>query len=189
MQNLWRLVPLFDWCHHKLTCALVWLRLNNHSLNSALWGSRSLTKTLYIYTKPRSLYFFPYVLAAFKLSIMRSNFILCDTFLESKSSKWFWINWTVAAKSAELNSYGIFQPRGPNFLRSCTTVWRNAAAYSIGFHWGMLVTSSWSWGKKKKMRFKVDRKSKICQKSKFLETVNCKDNWDTGRVWNTIVTL
>jgi len=40
------------------------------------------------------------------------------TFLGSISSRWFWQNWTLALQSAELNSYGIFQPRGPNFLRS-----------------------------------------------------------------------
>ena len=29
------------------------------------------------------------------------------------------------AKSAALNSYGIFQPKGPNFLLSKTKAWKN----------------------------------------------------------------
>ena len=35
------------------------------------------------------------------------------------SSRWFCTNCTLAVQSAELNSYGMFQPRGPNLRRSC----------------------------------------------------------------------
>lgn len=63
----------------------------------------------------------------------------------SMSSRWFWTNWTVALKSAWLNSYGMFHPRGPYFLLSCTVLWRNATPYSIGFHCTMLLTSKRSW--------------------------------------------
>lgn len=47
--------------------------------------------------------------------------IISLTFLMSHSSRWFWINWTLAEKSAELNSYGIFHPKGPNLRRSLKT--------------------------------------------------------------------
>ena len=67
------------------------------------------------------------------------------TFLGSISSKWFCTNCTVAVKSDWLNSYGIFHPMGPYFLRSCTVVWRNATPYNMGFHCGMEEISSWSW--------------------------------------------
>ena len=36
----------------------------------------------------------------------------------SRSSRWFMMNWVLALKSARLNSYGMFQPRALNFLRS-----------------------------------------------------------------------
>ena len=75
------------------------------------------------------------------------NKVLLTTF-GSISSRWFWINCTEAVRSAELNSYGIFHPRGPNLRLSCTMVCRKAVAYSMGFHCGMLVTSSWSWAAK-----------------------------------------
>lgn len=35
-----------------------------------------------------------------------------------------WSCWTLILKSVSLNSYGIFQPRGPNFLRSWTRAWK-----------------------------------------------------------------
>jgi len=41
-------------------------------------------------------------------------------------------------QSEVLNSYGIFQPTGPNFLRSWTTEWRNEITYNIGLYCGML---------------------------------------------------
>ena len=41
------------------------------------------------------------------------------TFLGSMSSKWFCTNCTLLEKSDWLNSYGMFQPKGPNFRRSC----------------------------------------------------------------------
>lgn len=67
------------------------------------------------------------------------------TFFGSMSSKWFCINCTVAVKSDWLNSYGIFQPIGPNFLRSWTVVCKKATPYNIGFHCGRLLYSSCSW--------------------------------------------
>lgn len=41
-----------------------------------------------------------------------------QTFLGSMSSRWFCTNWILALKSEALNSYGMFQPSGPNFRRS-----------------------------------------------------------------------
>ena len=40
------------------------------------------------------------------------------SFFMSISVMWFWRNWTQAPRSEALNSYGTFQPIGPNFLRS-----------------------------------------------------------------------
>lgn len=59
-------------------------------------------------------------------------------FFGSMSSKWFCTNMQLASQSAELNSYGMFQPSGPNFLLSCTTVWRKEMAYTSGMY------SAWS---------------------------------------------
>ena len=67
------------------------------------------------------------------------------TFFKSMSSRWFCTNCTLALKSAALNSYGMFQPRGPNFLLSCTTVCRKATPYNMGFHCGMFEISRKSW--------------------------------------------
>lgn len=63
----------------------------------------------------------------------------------SISSRWFCMNIVEAYQSEKLNSYGMFQPSGPNFLRSCTTVWRNETAQSIGRYCGAPLQSSMSW--------------------------------------------
>ncbi len=47
-----------------------------------------------------------------------NNRIEYNTFLGSRSSRWFWQNCTLDPQSEELNSYGMFQPSGPNFLLS-----------------------------------------------------------------------
>ena len=38
------------------------------------------------------------------------------------------------AKSAALNSYGIFHPKGPNFLLSKTNAWKNERPNNNLFH-------------------------------------------------------
>lgn len=37
-------------------------------------------------------------------------------------------------QSDVLNSYGMFHPMGPNFLRSCTTECRKEITYNIGLY-------------------------------------------------------
>ena len=44
-----------------------------------------------------------------------------------------WSCLTLILKSVSLNSYGIFQPRGPNFLLSCTRAWKKHKPYNIFF--------------------------------------------------------
>ena len=41
---------------------------------------------------------------------------------------------TLIRRSVSLNSYGLFQPSGPNFLRSCTFAWKKQRPYNMRFH-------------------------------------------------------
>ena len=58
-------------------------------------------------------------------------------FLISISSRWFWTNCTLAVKSAWLNSYGMFHPKGPYFRRSWMDE-KNIYIYTLEyFIWGV----------------------------------------------------
>jgi len=41
---------------------------------------------------------------------------------------------TLILRSDSLNSYGMFQPSGPNLRRSCTSAWKKHSPNSIFFH-------------------------------------------------------
>eukprot|EP00659_Diplonema_papillatum_P019133 gene19132-biopygen19398 len=60
----------------------------------------------------------------------------CAPFLTSSPmvAMWFCRNCTLACQSPWLNSYGMQNPIGPNFLRSTTLLWMKHCAKSIGFH-------------------------------------------------------